>query len=67
MKKVMSNVYKRVIGKEYVERVEKMRTYVNYFYNSPFMKELKTEKDVRKPILQTNIIRKNPAISNHLF
>ena len=48
------------IGKEYVERVEKMRTYVNYFYNSPFMKELKTEKDVRKPILQTNIIRKNP-------
>lgn len=48
------------IGKEYVERVEKMRRYVNYFYNSPFMKELKTEKDVRKPILQTNIIRKNP-------
>ena len=48
------------IGKDFVERVEKMRTYVNYFYNSPFMKELKTEKDVRKPILQTNIIRKNP-------
>ena len=48
------------IGREYVERVEKMRKYVNYFYNSPFMKELKTEKDVRKPILQTNIIRKNP-------
>ena len=48
------------IGKEFVERVAKMRTYVNYFYNSPFMKELKTEKDVRKPILQTNIIRKNP-------
>ena len=48
------------IGKEYVERVQKMRKYVNFFYNSPFMKELKTEKDVRKPILQTNIIRKNP-------
>lgn len=48
------------IGKEYVERVAKMRQYVNYFYNSPFMKEMKTEKDVRKPILQTNIIRKNP-------
>ena len=48
------------IAKGFVERVEKMRTYVNYFYNSPFMKELKTEKDVRKPILQTNVIRKNP-------
>ena len=48
------------IGKEHVERVKRMRAYVNYFYNSPFMKELKTEKDVRKPILQTNIIRKNP-------
>ena len=48
------------MGREYVERVELMRRYVNYFYSSPFMKELKTEKNVRKPILQTNIIRKNP-------
>ena len=48
------------IGREFVKRVEEMRRYVNYFYNSPFMKELKTEKNVRKPILQTNIIRKNP-------
>ena len=48
------------IGREFVERVETMRSYVNYFYNSPFMKEMKTEKDVRKPILQTNVIRKNP-------
>ena len=48
------------IGREFVKRVEDMRRYVNYFYNSPFMKELKTEKNVRKPILQTNIIRKNP-------
>ena len=48
------------IGREFVERVETMRSYVNYFYNSPFMKEMKNEKDVRKPILQTNIIRKNP-------
>ncbi len=47
-------------GREFVARIEKMRRYVNYFYNSPFMKELKTEKNVRKPILQTNIIRKNP-------
>ena len=48
------------VGREFVKRVENMRRYVNYFYNSPFMKELKTEKNVRKPILQTNIIRKNP-------
>ena len=48
------------IGRDFVRRVEDMRRYVNYFYNSPFMKELKTEKNVRKPILQTNIIRKNP-------
>ena len=48
------------IGREYVKRVEEMRRYVNYFYSSPFMKEFKTEKNVRKPILQTNIIRKNP-------
>ena len=48
------------IGREFVHRIENMRRYVNYFYNSPFMKELKTEKNVRKPILQTNIIRKNP-------
>ena len=48
------------IGRDFVKRVEEMRRYVNYFYNSPFMKELKTEKNVRKPILQTNIIRKNP-------
>lgn len=49
-----------VAAKEYMERVELMRQYVTYYYNSPFMKEMKTEKDVRKPILQTNIIRKNP-------
>ena len=27
-------------GREYVKRVEEMRRYVNYFYNSEFMKEL---------------------------
>ena len=48
------------VGREFVKRIDNMRRYVNYFYNSPFMKELKTEKNVRKPILQTNIIRKNP-------
>ena len=46
--------------KKYIERVLKVRQYVNYYYSSWFMKEMKVDKDVRKPILQTNIIRKNP-------
>ena len=44
----------------YIERILKMREYIFYYYNSPFMKKLKNERDVKKPILQTNIIRKNP-------
>ena len=44
----------------YVERIKQMREYILYFYSSEFMKKLKTEKDVHNPILQTNIIRKNP-------
>ena len=44
----------------YVERIKQMRQYILYFYSSEFMKKLKTEKDVHNPILQTNIIRKNP-------
>ena len=50
----------------YVERIKQIRDYILYFYNSPFMKKLKTEKDVRNPILQTNIIRKNPKY-HHCF
>ena len=45
---------------EYVERIKQMRQYILYFYTSDFMKKLKTEKDAHNPILQTNIIRKNP-------
>ena len=44
----------------YVARIKEMRRYILYFYDSDFMKRLKTEKDVHNPILQTNIIRKNP-------
>ena len=44
----------------YVEKIKELRDYILYFYSSPFMKQLKTEKDVRNPIIQTNIIRKNP-------
>ena len=44
----------------YIERIKQIRNYILYFYNSSFMRQLKTERDVRNPILQTNIIRKNP-------
>ena len=44
----------------YLKRVEQMRTYILYYYGSDFMKLFKNERDVRSPILQTNIIRKNP-------
>ena len=43
----------------YIRRIEKIREYIFYFYSCPFMKKMKTERDVRNPILQTNIIRKN--------
>ena len=45
---------------EYLKRIEKIRTYILYYYGSDFMRMLKNERDVRGPILQTNIIRKNP-------
>ena len=48
------------INSNYVERIKQTRDYISYFYNSPFMKQMKNEKDVRNPIVQTNIIRKNP-------
>ncbi len=44
----------------YVAKIKELRDYILYFYSSPFMKQLKTEKDVHNPIIQTNIIRKNP-------
>lgn len=47
-------------AREYIARIEELKRYITYYYSSPFMKEFKTEKDVRKPILLTNIIRKNP-------
>ena len=47
-------------AKDYIARIKVLREYVSYYYNSKFMKEMKTDKDVRTPILQTNIIRKNP-------
>ncbi len=50
----------RLKNDEYIQRIEQMRQYILYFYNSKFMKKFKNERDVRKPILMTNIIKKNP-------
>ena len=41
------------------ERIRKMREYILYYFSSPFMKKMKNERDVRKPIIMTNILRKN--------
>ena len=48
------------ISNKYVSRIEEIRRYVLYFYNSPFMKTMHTDKNVRSPIIMTNILRKNP-------
>lgn len=48
------------ISNKAVSRILKIREYVLHFYSSKFMKELKTDKDVRNPIIMTNILRKNP-------
>lgn len=49
-----------VAARNYIERIKKLKEYVGYYYGSRFMKEFKTEKDVRRPIIMTNILRKNP-------
>ena len=50
----------------YIQRIAETRRYILYFYNSPFMKAMKNERDVRNPVVQTNIIRKNPKY-HHCF
>ena len=59
--KVKSESETKYAGKSnsYVERIASIRDYVMYFYKSPLMQALKTEKNVRAPILMTNILRKN--------
>ena len=49
-----------IAARDYIARINKLKEYIGYYYNSPFMKAFKTEKDVRKPIVLTNILRKNP-------
>lgn len=59
---IKSDVDEKIIkqSEEYLTRVKKIREYLLYYFNSDFMKILKNEKDVTNPILQTNVIRKNP-------
>ncbi|MBE6133649.1 MAG: hypothetical protein E7178_03145 [Erysipelotrichaceae bacterium] len=52
------------ISNRYVSRINEIREYVQHFYKSPFMKAMKTEKNVRAPILMTNILRKNVKYHN---
>ena len=47
------------ISDRYIERIKDMREYILYYYSSPFMKTMKTDRDVRNPIIMTNILRKN--------
>ena len=49
-----------IAARDYIARIDKLKEYIGYYYNSPFMKEFKTEKNVRRPIILTNILRKNP-------
>ena len=49
-----------ITARDYIERIKKLKEYIGYYYNSPFMKEFKTDKDVRRPIILTNILKKNP-------
>ncbi len=51
---------KQVASTTFMKKISFIRKYVKYFYSSQFMKMFKNEKNVRSPILQTNIIRKNP-------
>ena len=52
-----------------LHRINDIRRYLRFFGNSEFMRILHRERDVRNPILQTNIIRKNPKYRNcyHLW
>ncbi len=46
--------------KGYLKQIRDIRKYLKFYMHSEFMHILRREKDVRNPILQTNIIRKNP-------
>lgn len=45
---------------DYFKKILFIRKYARYFMASDFMKLFVHEKDIRLPIVQTNVIRKNP-------
>ena len=45
----------------YLRRINEIRKYLSYYNHTEFMRIMRSERDVRNPILQTNIIRKNPT------
>lgn len=47
-------------SEEFIARIDRIRDALRFFTGSRFMAMFKGEKNVRNPILQTNIIRKNP-------
>ena len=47
-----------------LKRVDFIKKYTTSFMNSQFMKELKSSKPVTPPIMQTNMLRKNPEYRN---
>ncbi|MCQ3035342.1 MAG: DUF2357 domain-containing protein [Bacilli bacterium] len=47
-------------SEEFISRIDRIRDALRFFTGSRFMAMFKGEKNVRNPILQTNIIRKNP-------
>ena len=53
-----ASVVERMRG--FVKQIEDIRKYIKFYMHSEFMTILRREKDVRNPIIQTNIIRKNP-------
>lgn len=53
-----SDSYEKMRG--YMHQIEDIRRYIKFYMHTEFMHILRKEKDVRNPILQTNIIRKNP-------
>ena len=47
-----------------LKRVDLIKRYTTSFMNSQFMKELRSSKPVTPPIMQTNMLRKNPEYRN---
>lgn len=42
------------------DRIRRIRTTLNEFLNTPLMREISKEPEVRPPVTQTNLLKKNP-------